>query len=74
MPTVAKHAISHLCLIMWMQKEIKKYMYSWEACAGNLEQLGVLNSYEYLHDTGGDLCKFLDLLMGPLSFVIFHTS
>jgi hypothetical protein len=74
MPTVARHALSHLFLIMWMHEEIKKYNYSWEACARNLQQRGVLNSYDFFHDPGGDLCKFLDLLMGALFFVIFHTS
>jgi hypothetical protein len=63
-----------LYLIMWMQEEMKKCNYSWEACEGRLEQLRFLKSYEFLRDPGGDLCKFLDLCTGPLFFVMFHTS
>ena len=52
----------------------KNCHYSWEACSGPWEQLGFLNCYDFLHDPGGDLCIFLDLLMGPSFFSIFHTS
>jgi hypothetical protein len=50
-----------------------KCHYSWEACAGPWDQLGFLNSYEFLRDPGGDLCTFLDLLIGSFC-VMFHTS
>jgi len=48
-----------------MQDEIKKCNYSWEACAGPWEKLGLLNSYDFLHDPVGDLRIYLALLVGP---------
>ena len=52
----------------------KNCNYSWEACTGPWEQLGLLNIYDFfLHDPDGHLCMFLDLLIGPSFFIIFHT-
>ena len=48
MPTAVRHDLSHLCLILWMQVNIKKCNYSWEACAWTWEHLGFLNSYDLL--------------------------
>jgi hypothetical protein len=50
-----------------------KCHYSWEVCAGPWVQLGFLNSSILLRDPGGDLCIFIDLLIGPSFFVMFHT-
>ena len=52
----------------------EKCYYRWEACTGPWEQLGLLNSYDFLHDPDRVLCIFLDLLIGPSFFVMFHTS
>jgi len=57
-----------------MREEIKNCNYSWEACAGPWDQLAFLNNYELLHDPGGDLYIYLDLLICPSFFGMFRTS